>query len=92
MSDARTGMKKATSTLCQGAGWQRYRFHSMRNVLAVVVKGSQKMVASNIRTIFAQPDKEYVLTQFDKFTTMLPYADADLIAFAAFPCQHRLQI
>ena len=56
MSDAHTGLKRAISTVLQGSGWQRCRVHFMRNVLAVVPKGTQDMVASIIRTIFAQPD------------------------------------
>ena len=68
----------------------------MRNVLAVVPKGSQEMVASIIRTIFAQPDVEHSQKQFAEVTTMLARshpkvaamltdAEADLLAFAAFP-------
>ena len=68
----------------------------MRNVLAVVPKGSQEMVASIIRTIFAQPDVEHIQKQFAEVTTMLGRshpkvavmltdAEADLLAFAAFP-------
>ncbi len=40
----------------QGAAWQRCRVHFMRNVLSTVPKGSQKMVASIIRT--ASPGEE----------------------------------
>lgn len=43
----------------------------MRNVLAVVPKGSQETVASIIRTIFAQPDREHIEKQFREVTTML---------------------
>ena len=71
MSDAHTGLKKAIGTVFQGASWQRCRVHFLRNVLSIVPKGSQEMVASIIRTIFAQPDKEHVLTQFDEVTRML---------------------
>ncbi len=34
ISDAHNGLKKAISTVFQGAGWQRCRVHFMRNVLA----------------------------------------------------------
>ena len=75
----------------------------MRNVLAVVPKGSQEMVASIIRTIFAQPDVEHIQKQFAEVTTMLARshpkvavmltdAEADLLAFAAFPRRHWRQI
>ena len=103
MSDAHTGLKKAIGTVFQGAGWQRCRVHFTRNVLAVVPKGSQEMVASIIRTIFAQPDREHILKQFGEVTTMLGRShpkvavmltdtESDLLAFAGFPRRHWRQI
>ena len=96
-------MKKAIGTVFQGAAWQRCRVHFMRNVLAVVPKGSQDMVASIIRTVFAQPDREHIHTQFAEVTTMLGRshpkvaamlgdAEHDLLAFASFPQRHWRQI
>jgi transposase-like protein len=103
ISDAHTGLKKAISTVFQGAAWQRCRVHFMRNVLAVVPKASGEMVASIIRTIFAQPDSEHVQKQFAEVTTMLTRshpkvaamlddAQPDLLAFAGFPTRHWRQI
>ena len=103
MSDAHSGLKKAIGTVFQGASWQRCRVHFMRNVLSVVPKGPQDMVASIIRTVFAQPDREHIVKQFGEVTTMLArshpkvaamLADAehDLLAFAAFPQRHWRQI
>ena len=103
ISDAHTGLKKAIGTVFQGAGWQRCRVHFMRNVLAVVPKGSQEMVASIIRTIFAQPDREHIVKQFGEVTmmlgrshprvaAMLTDAQPDLLAFAGFPRRHWRQI
>jgi len=43
----------------------------MRNVLAVVPKGSQDMVASIIRTVFAEPDRDHSEKQCAEVTTML---------------------
>ena len=54
------------------------------------------MVASIIRTIFAQPDRQHIQKQFREVTTMLgrPHpkvaamltdAEPDLLAFAGFP-------
>ena len=51
ISDANTGLKKAIGTVFRGASWQRRRVHLIRNILAVVGKGSQEMVASIIRPI-----------------------------------------
>ena len=75
----------------------------MRNVLAVVPKGSQDMVASVIRTVFAQPDAEHIQKQFievvamlgcshPKVAVMLDDARHDLLAFAGFPQRHGRQI
>ena len=75
----------------------------MRNVLSSVPKGSQDMVASIIRTAFAQPDAGHVNTQFDEVTRMLlkshpkvaaMLGDArdDVLAFTGFPARHWRQI
>ena len=103
ISDAHAGLIKAINVTVQGASWQRCRVHFMRNVLAVIPKGSQEMVGSIIRTIFAQPDKAHVNGQFDEVThmlershpkvaTMLNDARPDLLAFASFPSKHWRQI
>jgi len=103
ISDAHTGLKKAIGTVFQGAAWQRCRVHFMRNVLSVVPRASQDMVASVIRTIFAQPDATHVQAQFDEVTRMLERthpkvakmlhdARADVLAFCGFPPKHWRQI
>jgi putative transposase len=61
ISDAHTGLKNAIGVVFQGAAWQRCRVHFMRNVLSIVPRASQEMVASIIRTILAQPDCEHIL-------------------------------
>lgn len=99
ISDAHAGLKRAIGTVFQGACWQRCRVHFMRNLLAVVPKGQQEMVASLVRTIFAQPDSAHVATQFAEVTRMLvrshPPAAAlledareDVLAFTDFPVAH----
>ena len=61
------------------------------------------MVASIIRTIFAQPDAEQIQKQFREVTTMLGRshpkvaamltdAEGDLLAFSTFPHRHWRQI
>src|SRR6476660_7706344 len=98
-SDAPTGLKAAISSVFIGAAWQRCRVHFMRNVLAIVPKGNQEMVAAAIRTIFAQPDAEHVHEQFEVIATMLGRqlpkveqmlraARDDLLAFTGFPAAH----
>jgi putative transposase len=99
ISDAHTGLKQAISSVLIGVAWQRCRVHFMRNVLAVVPKGNQEMVAAAIRTVFAQPDAEHVHEQLEVIATMLgkqlPKVEAmlreareDLLAFTAFPIAH----
>lgn len=99
ISDAHSGLKKAISTVFQAVSWQRCRVHFMRHVLCVVPKGSQDMVASIIRTIFAQPDAEHLATQFDevrrmlnrshpKVAAMLADAKDDLLVFTGFSQRH----
>ena len=103
ISDAHTGLKKAISTVFQGASWQRCRVHFMRNLLSIVPRASQEVVASMIRTIFAQPDAKHVQAQFDevvrvltpshpKVAQMLQDAREDILAFCGFPPKHWRQI
>jgi len=103
ISDAHTGLKKAISTVFQGASWQRCRVHFMRNVLSIVPRASQEVVASMIRTIFAQPEAKPVQAQFDevirvltpshpKAAQMLLDAREDVLAFCGFPPKHWRQI
>jgi putative transposase len=99
ISDADTGLKQAIEAVLLGAAWQRCRVHFMPNVLARVPKGNAEMVAAAIRTIFAQPDGEHVHAQLDVIGGMLRRqfpaveamprdAEADLLAFTAFPVAH----
>ena len=103
ISDAHTGLIAAIETVFQGSSWQRCRVHFMRNVLANVQKTAGPMVASIIRTIFAQPDAEHVNSQFDevvrmlvrshpRIADMLDAARNDLLAFTGFPPAHWRQI
>ncbi|MFC7900481.1 IS256 family transposase [Streptomyces griseoincarnatus] len=99
ISDSHSGLVKAIRKVMLGAAWQRCRVHFVRNVFAVIPKGSAEMVAATIRTIFAQPTADTVRTQLDtvadmlgrqlpKVREMLLEAKEDLTAFADFPHQH----
>lgn len=99
ISDAHAGLKAAIGAVLLGAAWQRCRVHFLRNLLALVPKGHQEMVAAAVRTIFAQPDAEHVRSQLDVIAGMLgrqfPKVEAllreaadDVTAFADFPVSH----
>jgi len=102
-SDAHEGLKGAIAAVLQGASWQRCRTHFMRNALALVPKGAQQMVAATIRTVFVQPDPASAREQwrrvadsfrgrFPKLAHLLDDAEADVLAYLAFPTEHWRQI
>jgi putative transposase len=103
VSDAHEGLKNAIAAVLDGACWQRCRTHAMRNLLTRVPKAAQAMVATLVRTIFAQPDSAQVHAQFnrvvDQLTGQFPAAaeflidaETDLLAFRSFPPEHWRQI
>ena len=103
ISDAHEGLKNAIASVLPGACWQRCRTHAMRNLLTRVPKAAQAMVATLVRTIFAQSDATQVRAQFarvvdqleDQFSAAAEFltgAEADLLAFATFPVEHWRQI
>ncbi len=102
VSDAHVGLVDATSSTL-GATWQRCRTHFMRNLLTRVPKSAQAMVATLVRTIFAQPDAEQVWAQharvveqltekFPDAATLLADAGPDVLAFTGFPKEHWKQV
>lgn len=103
VSDAHEGLKNAIAAVLTGATWQRCRTHAMRNLLTRVPKAAQAMVATLVRTVFAQPDATQVKAQFlrviDQLESQFPTtaeflieAEADLLAFSSFPAEHWRQI
>ena len=51
ISDAHEGLKGAIAAVLQGAAWQRWRVHFVRNALALVPKAAAPMVAATINAI-----------------------------------------
>lgn len=103
ISDAHQGLKKAIQATLAGAAWQRCAVHFMRNVHGKVSKAQQGVVTAAVRTIFAQPDaaaaKEQLRRVADTLETkhpqvaaMLEEAEADILAYMAFPEAHWRQI
>jgi transposase-like protein len=102
ISDAHPGLKDAIASVLRGAAWQRCRTHFVRNLLTKVPKAAHGLVATFVRTIFAQPDAESVRAQhartveqlqprFKDAARMLAEAE-EILAFTAFPKEHWRQI
>jgi putative transposase len=103
ISDAHAGLRKAIETVLVGTSWQRCRVHLMRNVLALVPRSAQQMVASFVRTVFAQPDHALAMaqlhrvadgleTRFPKAAELLREAAEDVLAHLHFPEPHRRRL
>jgi transposase-like protein len=103
ISDAHEGLKGAIAAALHGAAWQRCRVHFVRNALALVPKSAQQLVAATIRTVFAQPDApstreqwrrvaDNLRARFPKLADLLGAAEADVLAYLAFPAAHWRQI
>jgi len=59
ISDAHSGLKRATRAVFGGVPWQRCQCHLQRNAQAYVPRQSMKAsVASDIRAIFNAPDRQ----------------------------------
>jgi putative transposase len=103
ISDQHAGLVAALRRVFQGAAHQRCRVHFARNLLALVPKSHQDMVAAVFRTIFAQPNAEAVASTWDqvrdqladrfpKIGVLMDDARAEVLAFSAFPRAHWTKI
>jgi putative transposase len=99
ISDQHAGLVAALRRVFQGASHQRCRVHFARNLLALVPKSHQDMVAAVFRTIFAQPDPDTVAAtwnqvrdqltdRFPKIGPLMDDAKAEVLAFSTFPRSH----
>jgi transposase-like protein len=103
ISDQHAGLVAALRRSFQGASHQRCRVHFARNLLALVPKSHQDMVAAVFRTIFAQPDSATVSTTWDqvrdqlgdrfpKIAALMDDAKAEVLAFTGFPRAHWVKV
>jgi transposase-like protein len=100
ISDTHGGIKAAIAAVLAEASWQRCRTHFMANLASRVQKATWPMVATLVRQIFVQPDRESTWAQLADVTSKLTEAgftdvavyllDAadDILAFTAFPPEH----
>jgi putative transposase len=95
-SDAHTGLKAAIAAQLPGCTWQRCRTHFMRNLLTKVPNDAQGLVATMVRSIFAQPTAKEVWAQhrrvvdelqrrFPDRAQLLDEAVEEILAFTTFP-------
>jgi transposase-like protein len=103
ISDQHAGLVAALKRSFQGSGHQRCRVHFARNLLALVPKSHQDMVAAVFRTIFAQPDaatvastwdevRDQLCVRFPRIGDLMDTAKAEVLAFTAFPRGHWVKI
>ena len=96
ISDAHSGLKAAIAKELPGSSWQRCRTHFTRNLLSKVPKSAQGLVATMVRSIFAQPTEKEIWAQHERvvdelrlrFPTraeMLSEAAEEILAFTTFP-------
>jgi transposase-like protein len=104
ISDAHGGIKAANAAVLGEASWQRCRTHFMANLATRAPKANWPMIATLVRSIFEQPDRDATWSQLgdvvDRLTQagfcdlandVLDAAD-DILAFTAFPVEHWPQI
>ncbi len=102
ISDAHTGLKGAISRVFE-ATWQRCRVHWMRNALAHVSRGQHTVVAAAIRQAFEQPDRKHagetwqrvadqLRPRWPKLADLMDASEHDVLAYMAFPRQHRTKL
>jgi putative transposase len=102
VSDAHEGIKAAVAKIMH-ASWQRCRVHFMRNALAHAGKSGRRVVSAFIATAFAQDDAKAARGQWrkvadqlrptlPKLAVFMDQAEADVLAYTAFPKDHWTKI
>ena len=102
ISDSHEGLKSAAKKVLS-TSWQRCRVHFMRNVLAHVAQAQKPIVVAAMSSIFVQPSqaeaqKEWrnvsdkLRHRFPRVSTVMDDAEADVLAYMAFPKDHWRQI
>lgn len=103
ISDQHAGLVAAIGRCFAGAAHQRCRVHFARNLLSLIPKSHQNMVAAVFKTIFAQPDADSVRATWDhtrdqlgdrfpKAAALMDNARDEVLAFCGFPKAHWTKI
>jgi putative transposase len=98
ISDAHAGLKAAIAQVLD-CPWQRCSVHFLRDMLGHVHKTQQPMIAAAIRGIFTATSAaeararlgqvvDQLAVHAPKVAGLLEDAEADLLAFYAFPAEH----
>jgi putative transposase len=98
ISDAHTGLKTAIAKVF-GCPWQRCCVHFLRDMLGHVARAQQPLVSGAIRGIFTAASAAEARARLGqvadqlrphaaKVARLLEDAEADLLAFYAFPAEH----
>ena len=98
ISDAHAGLKAAIAQVL-GCPWQRCTVHFLRDMLGHVTRAQQPLVSGAIRGIFTATTHaeardrlgqvvEQLRPHAPKVARLLDDAEADLLAFYAFPAEH----
>ncbi|EQD80326.1 transposase mutator type [mine drainage metagenome] len=69
ISDAHGGIKAAIAQVLSGASWQRCRTHFMANLATRCTKASWPMIATLVRSIFDQPDRDSTWAKLAEVTS-----------------------
>src|ERR671928_1038673 len=99
ISDAHEGLRKALAACFSGASWQRCKVHFLRSATASVPKQHAPAVLAVLKTIFLQPTPETARAAvehalrvleptFPRVAALLRDAEADVLAYLAFPVEH----
>ena len=99
ISDAHQGLRTALAACFAGAGWQRCKVHFLRNAGALVGRRDAPAVLAMLKTIFLQPTAddareavrralELLEPKHPRVAQLLRDAEADVLAYLAFPREH----
>jgi putative transposase len=99
ISDAHEGLRSALAQCFAGAAWQRCKVHFLRNAVVPVQRQHAPAVLAVLKTVFMQPTAEgakaavdhalaVLETRYPKVAELLRSAEADVLAYLAFPEEH----